>query len=95
MFSKYFNITNVTPQTTILGILDSVSNDSCFANNKVFINLILLIFKLYVCYTFVIRLLYVYKSSEKKFININNLTAEIRKIKRMEKETALNNSNDT
>ena len=84
MFSKYFNITNVTPQTTILGILDSVSNDSFFENNKVFINLILLIFKLYV-----------YKFSEKKFININNLTAEIRKIKRMEKETALNNSNDT
>ena len=84
MFSKYFNITNVTPQTTILGILDSVSNDSFFTNNKVFINLILLIFKLYV-----------YKFSEKKFININNLTAEIRKIKRMEKETALNNSNDT
>ena len=95
MFSKYFNITNVTPQTTILGILDSVSNDSFFTNNKVFINLILLIFKLYVCNTFVIRLLYVYKFSEKKFININNLTAEIRKIKRMEKETALNNSNDT
>ena len=47
-------------------------------------NHILLIFKLYV-----------YKSREKKFININNLIAEIRKVKRIEKEIALNNSMKT
>ena len=33
-----------------------------------------------------------YKSREKKFINLNNLIAEIRKVKRIEKEIALNNS---
>ena len=71
----------LTPQTAILGILDSVSNNSFFENNKILINHILLIFKLYV-----------YKSREKKFININNLIAEIRKVKRIEKEIALNNS---
>ena len=54
------------PQTAILGILDSISNNSFFENNKIFINHILLIFKLYI-----------YKSREKKFININNLIAEI------------------
>ena len=36
--------------------------------------------------------LYVYKSREKKFININNLIAEMRKLKRTEEEIALNNS---
>ena len=36
--------------------------------------------------------LYVYKCRENKFININNLIAEIRKVKRIEKEIALNNS---
>ena len=65
-------------------ILDSVSNNSFFENNKILINHILLIFKLYV-----------YKSREKKFININNLIAEIRKVKRIEKEIALNNSMKT
>ena len=34
--------------------------------------------------------LYVQKSREKKFININNLIAEILKLKRTEKEIALN-----
>ena len=29
---------------------------------------------------------------EKKFININNLTAEIQKVKRIEKKIVLNNS---
>ena len=33
-----------------------------------------------------------YKSREKKFININNLIAEIQKVKRIEKEVALPNS---
>ena len=74
----------LTPQTAILGILDSVSNNSLFENNKTLINHILLIFKL--C---------VYKSREKKFINTNNLIAEIRKIKRIEKEIALNNATKT
>ena len=83
-----FQNTSILPtlisQTAILGILDSVSNQSFFENNKIFINHILLIFKLYV-----------YKCREKKLININNLIAEIQKVKRIEKETALNNSNKT
>ena len=48
VFSKYFNITNFNTQAAILGILDSVSNNSLFENNEIFINHILLIFKLYV-----------------------------------------------
>ena len=39
--------------------------------------------------------LYVYKYREKKLLNINNLIAEIRKIKRIEKEIALPNSKKT
>ena len=70
----------LTPQAAILTILESASSDSTFKNNKVFINHILLIFKLYV-----------FKSREKKFINLNNLT-EIRKVKIIEKEIALTNS---
>ena len=60
----------LTPHIAILGILDSTSNDSIFKNNKIFVNHILLIFKLYV-----------YKCREKKFINRNNLIAVIRIIK--------------
>ena len=45
---------------------------------------ILLIFKL--C---------VYKSREKKLTDINNFIAEIRKVKRIEKEIALTNSEKT
>ena len=37
-------------------------------------------------------MLNVYKSREKKLLNINTLIAEIRKIKRIEKEIALPNS---
>ena len=73
MFSKYF-------KTAILGILDSVSNNSFF-ENKIFINHMLFIFKLYI-----------YKFRKKKFININNLIAEIRKVKRIKQEIALSNS---
>ena len=73
MFSKYF-------KTAILGILDSVRNNSFF-ENKIFINHILFIFKLYV-----------YKFRKKKFVSMNNLIAEIRKVKRIKKEIALNNS---
>ena len=51
---------------------------------KVFINRILLIFTLHV-----------YKSREKKFNNIINLTGEIRKIKSISKVIALNNSKKT
>ena len=55
--------------------------NSFFENNKILINHILLIFRLYV-----------YNSRGKKFININNLIARIRKVKRVEKEIALNDS---
>ena len=83
-FQNTLMLPTLTPQTAILGILDSVSNNSFFENNKIFFNHILLIFKLYV-----------YKSRGKKFININNLIAEIRKVKRIEKEITLNNSMKT
>ena len=79
-FQNTLILPTLTPQTAILGILDSASNNSFFENNEILINHILLIFKLYV-----------YKSGEKKFININNLIVEIRKVKRIEKEIALNN----
>ena len=65
-FQNTLILVTLIPQTAILGILDSASNNSFFENNKILINHILLIFKLYV-----------YKSREKKFININNLIAEI------------------
>ena len=65
-FQNSLTLPALTPQTAIFGILDSASNDSIFKNNKVFINHILLIFKLYL-----------YKFREKKFINLNNLIAEI------------------
>ena len=50
-------------------------------NTTDFVNHILLIFKLYI-----------YKSREKKFININNFIAGIQKVKMTEKEITLNNS---
>ena len=65
----------------ILRILDSVIDKSFFENNKIFVYHILLIFKLHI-----------YKSREKKFININNLIAEIWKVKRIEKEIVLDNT---
>ena len=83
-FQNTLILPTLTPQTAILGILDSVSNNSFFENNKELINYQILIFKLYV-----------YKSREKKFININSLIAEIRKVKRIVKEIALNNSMET
>ena len=39
--------------------------------------------------------LYVYRSREKQFININNLIAEIKSIKKIEKEIALSNLKKT
>ena len=70
-----------TPPTAFCGILDSASNGFIFKNNKVFINHLLLIFKLYA-----------YKSREKMFINLNNLSVGIRKVKIIEKKIALTNS---
>ena len=64
--------------------LDSVRNNSFSESSKIFINHILLIYKLYV-----------YKSREKKFRKINYLVYEIRKVKRTEKEIALSNSKKT
>ena len=67
---QYFQNTLIlptfTPQTAILGILDSVSSTFFLENNKILINHILLIFKLYG-----------YKCRQNKFININNLIAGI------------------
>ena len=80
-FQNNLILPTLTPQAAILGIPESASNYSIFKNNKVFINHILLIFKLYV-----------FKSSEKKFMNLNNLIAAIRKVKTIEKEIALTNS---
>ena len=68
----------ISPQTAILRILESVSNNSFFENNNILVNDILLLFKLYI-----------YKSREKKFINMNKLIAEIQKVKRTGKEIAL------
>ena len=80
-FQNNLILPTLTPQTAIFGFLDYTNNDSIFENNKCLSNHILLIFKLYV-----------YKYREKKLLNINNLIAEIRKIKRIEKEIALPNS---
>ena len=83
-FQNNLILPTLTPQTAIFGFLDYTNNDSIFENNKCLSNHILLIFKLYV-----------YKSREKKLLNINNLRAEIRKIKRIEKEITLPNSKKT
>ena len=80
-FQNTLLLPTLTPHHANIGIFDSVSNNSFFENNKVFVSHILLIFKLYV-----------YKSREKKFININNFIAEIKKLKKVEKEIAFNNS---
>ena len=82
-FQNNLILPTLTPQAAILGIPESASNDSIFKNNKVFINHILLIF---------IFKLHVFKSREKKFINLNNLIAEIRKVKTIGKGIALTNS---
>ena len=67
-----------------MGIPESARNGSNFKNNKVFINHILLKF-----------MLCVFKSREKKLIDLNNLIGIIRKVKTMEKEIALINSMKT
>ena len=67
----------LTPQPAIFGFLDSINSDYNFKKNKLLINHILLIFKLYV-----------YRSREKQFIHISNLMAEIKSVKAIEKEIA-------
>ena len=47
-FQNTLILPTLTPQSAILGILDSVSNNSFFENNKKLINHILLVLKLYV-----------------------------------------------
>ena len=78
-FQNNLILQTLTPQTAIFGFLDSANNDPIFENNKCLRNHILLIFKLYV-----------YKSREKKLININNLIAEIRKVKNNRKRNCFN-----
>ena len=84
IFSKNLTFSTSAPQTAIFGFLDSANNDSLYKNDKVLSNHILLIFKLYV-----------YKSREKKLVNINNLIAEIGKVKRIKKQIALISSKNT
>ena len=84
IFSKNLTFSTSAPQTAIFGFLDSANNDSLYENDKVLSNHILLIFKLYV-----------YKSREKKLVNINNLIAEIGKVKRIKKQIALISSKNT
>ena len=66
-FQNTLVLPTLTPQDAIFRILDFIRNNSFFENNKVFVNHILL--------TFIN--LHVFKSREKKSININNLIAEI------------------
>ena len=84
-FQNTLILPTLTPQTAIFG-WNSWFRKQCFLfrNNKVFIDHVLLIFKLYV-----------YDSWEKKFIDINNLITEMQKVKKIEKEIALNNSKKT
>ena len=83
-FQNNLILLTLTTQTAIFGFLDYINNDSILGNNKCINNHILLTFKLYV-----------YKSREKKLWNLNNLTAEIQEIRRIENEIALPNSNKT
>ena len=83
-FQNNLILPTLTPQTAIFEFLDYTNNVSIFENNKCLSNHILLIFKLYV-----------YNSREKNLLNINNLIAEIQKIKRIEKEIAPPNSKKT
>ena len=73
-FQNSLVLPTLTPQTSIFGFLD-------FKKNKLLINHILLIFKLYV-----------YRSRGKQFIHINNLIAEIKSAKAIEKVIATSNS---
>ena len=83
-FQNNLILPTLTPQTAIFGFFHYTNNDSTFENNKCLCNHILLIFKFFV-----------YKSREKNLLNINNLIAEIWKLKRVEKEIVLPNSTKT
>ena len=83
-FQNSFVLPILTPQTAIFGFLDSTNSDYNLKKNKLLINHILLIFKLYV-----------YRSREKQFIHINNLIAEIKRAKAIEKEIATSDSRKT
>ena len=74
-FQNSLVLLTLTPQTAIFGFLDSTNSDYNFKKNKVLINHILLILKLYI-----------YRSKEKQFIHINNLIAEIKSVKAIEKK---------
>ena len=74
----------LTPQTAIFGFLDSTNSDYNLKKNKLLINHILPIFKLYV-----------YRSREKQFIHINNLIVEIKSVKVIEKVTTSNSKKTT
>ena len=80
-FQNSLVLPTLTPQTAIFGFPESTNSDCSFKKNKLLINHILLIFKLYV-----------YRSREKQFIHINNLIAEIKSVKAIEKEIATSNS---
>ena len=80
-FQNSLVLPTLTPQTVIFGLVDSASSGSKFKKNKLLINHILLTFKLNV-----------HKSRENQFININNLIAEIKSVKQIEKEIATSNS---
>ena len=71
-FQNSLLLPTLTPQTVTFEISVSASNDFIFLNNEVLSN------------STNIKL-YVYKSKEKKLININNLVAEIGKVRRIEK----------
>ena len=83
-FQNSFALPILAPQTAIFVFLNSTNSDCNFKKNKLLINHILLIFKLYV-----------YRSREKQFIHINNLIAEIKSAKAIEKEIATSNSKKT
>ena len=83
-FQNSLVLLTLTPQTAIFGFPDSTNSDYNFKKNRLLINHILLIFELYV-----------YRSKEKQFIHINNLIAEIKSVKAIEKEIATSNSKNT
>ena len=83
-FQKRLVLRTLTPQTVVFGLLDSQNSDPKFKKSKILINQILLLFKLYL-----------YRSREKQFININYLILEIESVKIIEKEMATSNSKKT
>ena len=76
-FQNSLVLSTLTPQAAIFGFLDSTNSDYNFKNNKLLINHILPIFKLYV-----------YRSREKQFIHINNIIAEIKSGKAIERDNS-------